>query len=401
MIDFNKKIERTGTFCTQWDYVEDRFGKKGLLPFTISDMDLESSEKIVKALNKRINHKIFGYSRWNHDEFKGAILNWYEKRYSLKIDLDYIVYSPSVIYSVSKFIELCSVKGDGITIFTPAYDAFFKVIEANERRVVNCPLKHENGEYTIDFESFLECVKKSKIFLLCSPHNPTGRVWTKSELDNIISICKANNIFIISDDIHMDITYKKKYIPVISLSNYEKMIIVTSASKSFNIPALTGSYGIIKDKILREKFLFILKNKEALSSPSILAVIATIVAYNSCEDWLMELLRHTEENIEFTKEYLKNNIKELKCNMPEGLYFAWIDFSELNIESDLLQKYLINIGEVAIMPGNTYGKEGENFLRLNVACSREKLKEGLFRLKKTCDYIKSLSKERKWIIMKE
>lgn len=393
MIDFNKEIDRSGTFCTQWDYVEDRFGKKGLLPFTISDMDLESPKEIVEALNNRINHKVFGYSRWNHTEFKGAIKNWYKNRYECDIDTDHIVYSPSVIYSVAKIMELCSNEGEGITVFTPAYDAFFKVIEGNNRTVIGCPLKYENYSYSIDFNKFTECIKKSKILLLCNPHNPTGRVWNKNELEKIVAICKEYDVFIISDDIHMDITYKRKYTPVFSVSDYDKVVILTSASKTFNIPALTGSYGIIRNEVLRDKFLFIIKNKDAVSSPSILAVIATIESYNSGEKWLSELLNHTKKNIEFTIEYLNENIEELKCVMPDGAYFAWIDFSGLNVDSNSFQKCLIDIGEVAIMPGNTYGEDSENFIRLNVACSMDKLKDGLSRLKKSCDYIKSKREE--------
>ena len=391
-MNFDEIKDRRGTYCTQWDYVKDRFGKEGLLPFTISDMDLESPGEIAEALVKRINHKIFGYSRWNHDDFKNSIESWYKKRFSCEINKDWIVYSPSVIYAVSKFVEMKSEKGDGVLINTPGYDGFFKMILGNERRIISSPLKNINGKYEIDFEDFEKKCREAKIFLLCSPHNPVGKVWTEKELAKIIEICKKNNVFIISDEIHMDIVYNKKHIPIVSLGKdyLENIVLCTSASKTFNIPAFTGSYLFIPSEKNREDFLKILKERDALSSPSILAVIATMTAYNECEYWVDELIKYTENNIRFVKEYLEKNIPELFCEIPDGSYFAWIDFSKLGISSEEFQKYLIDIGEVAVMPGLTYGEEGRYFLRLNVACSIKKVKDGLERIKKSVDYIREI-----------
>ena len=391
-MNFDEIKDRRGTYCTQWDYVKDRFGKEGLLPFTISDMDLESPEEIAEALVKRINHKIFGYSRWNHDDFKNSIENWYKKRFSCEINKDWIVYSPSVIYAVSKFVEMKSEKGDGVLINTPGYDGFFKMILGNERKIISSPLKNINGKYEIDFEDFEKKCREAKIFLLCSPHNPVGKVWTEKELAKIIEICKKNNVFIISDEIHMDIVYNKKHIPIVSLGKdyLENIVLCTSASKTFNIPAFTGSYLFIPSEKNREDFLKILKERDALSSPSILAVIATMTAYNECEYWVDELIKYTENNIKFVKEYLEKNIPELFCEIPDGSYFAWIDFSKLGISSEEFQKYLIDIGEVAVMPGLTYGEEGRYFLRLNVACSIKKVKDGLKRIKKSVAYIREI-----------
>lgn len=391
-MDFDNIKDRRGTYCTQWDYIEDRFGRGDLLPFTISDMDLESSNEIVEALTKRINHKIFGYSRWNHDDFKNSIIRWYEKRFNYIPDKEWIVYSPSVIYSVSKFIEMKTEKGDGVLINTPGYDGFFKMIEGNDRKIISSPLKNVNGKYEIDFDDFEKKCDEAKVFLLCSPHNPVGKVWTKEELKRIIEICKKKNIFIISDEIHMDIVYTGNHIPLLSLGEeyIENMVLCTSASKTFNIPAFTGSYLFIPSEKDREEFLKVLKNRDALSSPSILAVIATMIAYNECEYWVDELVKYTKNNIVFTKEYLEKNIPELKCEVPQGSYFAWIDFSKLGLSSEEFQKYLINIGKVAIMPGLTYGEEGRNFLRFNVACSIKKVQDGLDRILKTVEYIKNL-----------
>ena len=391
---FDEVKDRRGTYCTQWDYVKDRFGKDDLLPFTISDMDLESPKEIVEALIKRINHKIFGYSRWNHDDFKNSIEGWYNRRFDFQINKEWIVYSPSVIYAISKFIEMKSKKGDGILIHTPGYDGFFKVIVDNDRKLLTSPLKKVKESYEIDFDDFeLKC-KKAKIFLLCSPHNPTGRVWTEKELEKMIKICKKYNVFIISDEIHMDIIYRGKHHPVLSQSGdyIENIVLCTSASKTFNIPALCGSYLFVTNQKDRDEFLRILKNRDALSSPSILAVIETITAYNKCEYWVNELVKYTESNIKYVKEYLEKNIPVLKCEVPQGSYFACIDFSKLGISNEELQRNLIDIGGVAIMPGLTYGEEGRYFLRLNVGCSIKKVEDGLQRIEKAVNHILSIKK---------
>lgn len=388
---FDEVKDRRGTYCTQWDYVKDRFGKDDLLPFTISDMDLESPKEIVDALIKRINHKIFGYSRWNHDDFKNSIEGWYNKRFDFQINKEWIVYSPSVIYAISKFIEMKSEKGDGVLINTPGYDGFFKVIIDNDRKLLTSSLKKVENSYEIDFDDFeLKC-KEAKIFLLCSPHNPTGKVWTEKELKKMIEICKKYNVFIISDEIHMDIIYKGKHHPILSQAGdyVENIVLCTSASKTFNIPALCGSYLFITNQKDRDEFLRILKNRDALSSPSILAVIATITAYNKCEYWVNELVKYTENNIKYVKKYLEKNIPSLKCEVPQGSYFAWIDFSKLGISNEEFQKNLIDIGGIAIMPGLTYGEEGRYFIRLNVGCSIKKVEEGLQRIEKTIRYIEN------------
>lgn len=389
-MNFDTVIDRKGTYCTQWDFVKDRFGKEGLLPFTISDMDLESPKEIIEALIKRVNHGVFGYSRWNHEDFKNSIEFWYNTRFNYQIDKEWILYAPSVIYAISKFIKMKSNVGDGVLINTPGYDGFFKVIADNDRKIISSPLVKNGNNYEIDFEDFEEKCKTCKIFLMCSPHNPVGKVWSVEELEKIISICKKYNVFIISDEIHMDIVYSGKHIPVLEVAGdyIDNIVLCTAASKTFNIPALGGAYLFCTTAKDRDEYLRILKNRDALSSPSILGIIGTITAYNQCGYWVDELLKYTKSNIEFVKDYLEKNIPELSCDIPDGCYFAWIDFSKLNISSEEFQKALIDVGNVAIMPGLTYGEAGRFFLRLNVGCSLEKVKDGLSRMKIAVDSLK-------------
>lgn len=393
MINFNEPIDRMGTYSTQWDFMADRFGASNILPFSISDMDLAIPNELVTIMKKRLEHPILGYSRWNHPEYLEAITHWYRQRFEVEIEPEWLSYSPSVMYSLSKCIELLSQEQDEILLFTPAYNAFFDCITMNRRKVLCSNLILENQQYTIDWSDFEEKCRQAKIILLCNPHNPVGRVWQEWELIKIIEIGKKNNCYIISDDIHMDIILEGTFYPLLKAKNYQhNIILLSSISKSFNVPALTGSYVIIPNEQLRKSFQVITRYRDFVNSPAVLNVLATIKAYQIGNEWLSELLDHIKRNLEIVTHFLKANIPEIKLIKPEGCYFAWLDCSELKISSEKLQTLLITIGKVGIMSGRTYGQTGENFLRLNIACSDIKLIDGLNRLKITVEYIKAQKK---------
>ncbi|HCZ39804.1 MalY/PatB family protein [Brochothrix thermosphacta] len=383
--DFNNVIDRKGTFCTQWDYVKDRFGQEDLLPFTVSDMDLNVPSEIVTALKDRLSHEVFGYTRWNHDYFKEAIVSWYQRRYDTKIADDWIVYSPAVIFSVAKLIEMWSNPGDGVLVQTPAYDAFFKVIESNDRQLVENPLHYVEGIYTIDFEDLAEklAYDTTKILLLCSPHNPTGRIWTNKELEKIVELCEKHQVKIISDEIHMDVNAPEhQAYPLVRLNRYlDNIAICTSASKTFNTPGLIGSYCVIPSEKVRADFLIALKNKNGLSSTSILGMISTVVGYNDCAYWVDALNEQVAVNMQVIADFLAEHLPAVTFEKPEATYLAWLDVSALGYSGEQLQEALINIGKVAIMPGATYDPGNDHFIRFNVGCSQAKLIEGLNRMK--------------------
>ena len=387
-MNFDTVVNRKGTYCTQWDYIKDRFGVDDLLPFTISDMDFEAPKEIIDAVINRVNHKVFGYSRWNHDDFKNSIKLWYKKRFNFSINKEWILYSPNVMYSVSNFIIMKSKIGDNVLILTPVYDGFFKTIKANNRNIITSALKKNNDKYEIDFDDFEKKCLKSKILLFCSPHNPIGKVWTVDELKRVVDICKKHNLYIISDEIHMDIVYNR-HTPIFSINDYKNIVLCSSPSKTFNISSLSSSYLLVRDNKDREEFLHILKDRDSLSSPPILGIIASIEAYNKCDYWIDGALKYIENNIKYIIDYINRNIPNLKCYMPEGTYFAWIDYSNLNISNEDFQKYLINIGKVAIMDGITYGEDGKFFIRINCACPLEKIKDCMNRINKTIEYIKT------------
>lgn len=379
MYDFSKVVDRHGTWCTQWDYVADRFGSADLLPFTISDMDFATAPCILEALTQRLSHGVLGYSRWKNDEFLAAISHWFHMRHNTQIDPQSLVYGPSVIYMVSELIRQWSCVGDAVVIHTPAYDAFYKAIEGNQRQVSAVELEKRTDGWYCDMVALEKALSRpeSKILLLCSPQNPTGKVWTRNELETMAELCERHGVKVISDEIHMDMVWGEQ--PHIPWSNVarENWALLTSGSKSFNIPALTGAYGIIEDAQSRNDYLSALKGRDGLSSPAVLALSAHIAAYQQGASWLDSLRDYLASNLHYVAQELNAAFPELNWQVPQSTYLAWIDLRPLNIDDHALQDALINQQRVAIMPGYTYGEEGRGFVRLNAGCPRSKLEKGV------------------------
>lgn len=382
MIKFDNKISRKGTYCTQWDYIEDRFNVKDIIPFSISDMDIAVPSTIIKKLKERLSHPILGYSRWRNSDYLTAIEQWYQKRYQCQINQKWILYSPSVMYSISILIQQLSDVGDDIVIMTPAYNAFFEVIKNNGRNIIESPLILKNKKYEIDYADLEEKCRFSKVLLWCNPHNPIGRVWSESEMSKVLEIAKKNSCWIISDDIHMDLSiYKKPYCILKKLNDYNNMIVVNSISKAFNVPALSGSYMIIPDENLYKQIENKTRYTDFVNSPAILNVIATIEAYNECELWLDNLRVYLRGNIEYVDDFLKKNCDKISLIKPEGTYLCWLDCRQLNLSDNQIQQNLIEKGGIGIMPGKVYGAQEQGFLRFHVGCPREKVKIGMERIK--------------------
>lgn len=382
MFDFSTVVDRHGTWCTQWDYVADRFGVADLLPFTISDMDFATAPCITDALHERINHGVFGYSRWKNDEFLAAIAHWFQQRFNSRIDTESVVYGPSVIYMVSELIRLWSTPGDGVVVHTPAYDAFYKAIEGNARHMVPVEMQKQPAGWQGNMAALEAALAKpeNKILLLCSPQNPTGKVWTRDELTHMAELCARYDVAVISDEIHMDMVWgEHRHTPWNDVARC-KWALLTSGSKSFNIPALTGAYGLIGDEESRNGYLSALKGRDGLSSPAVLALTAHIAAYQQGAPWLDALRHYLEPNLLYIARELNSAFPKLNWQPPEATYLAWIDLRLLNIDDHELQKVLIEQQKVAIMPGYTYGKEGMGFVRLNAGCPRSKLEQGVQRL---------------------
>ncbi len=385
--NFDEVYNRRGTYCTQWDYIQDRFGKKDLIPFSISDTDFRVPEPVYKKLQDVLQHQIYGYSRWNHDDFKGSIESYYKRRFKVNIDKNWVIYSPSVMYSVSLLLRLLCDKKGKVAAFNPMYDAFFNVVRDNNFDLEEIQLYENEGRYTIDFSEFENKISECDVLLLCSPHNPTGRVWTKEELNLIVEMCKKHNVKIISDEIHSDVVMPgNNHIPMLDYySEYEEIYLVTSGSKTFNYPGLIGSYAIVPNERIYEDFLLQTRRKDFLNSVSILGMHATMISYNECDYYIDQLVEYVDTNLSYVEQFIKENFRQIKFTKPESTYLAWIDCRELPFTCEEIQDALINVGGVGIMRGEVYG--GEKYLRLNCGCPLEKLKEGLNRMKKSIDYL--------------
>lgn len=379
MFDFSTPVDRHGTWCTQWDYVADRFGSADLLPFTISDMDFATAPCILQALSQRLSHGVLGYSRWKNDEFLAAISHWFLTRHATRIDPQALVYGPSVIYMVSALIRQWSYAGEAVVLHTPAYDAFYKAIEGNQRTVLPVALEQRADGWYCDMARLEEILSRpeSKILLLCSPQNPTGKVWTRDELETMAELCQRHDVKVISDEIHMDMAWGDRvHIPWSNVAR-GSWALLTSGSKSFNIPALTGAYGIIEDADSRNAYLSVLKGRDGLSSPAVLAITAHISAYQQGAPWLDALRDYLASNLQYIARELNAAFPALNWQPPQSTYLAWIDLRPLAIDDRQLQQTLIQQEKVAIMPGYTYGEEGSGFVRLNAGCPRSKLEKGV------------------------
>ncbi|ALV92461.1 bifunctional beta-cystathionase/maltose regulon regulatory protein [Pantoea rodasii] len=382
MFDFNRVVDRHGSWCTQWDFVADRFGVANLLPFTISDMDFATAPCILDALQQRVAHGVFGYSRWQHDDFLAALQHWMQRRFSTTVAAESLVYGPSVIYMVAQMLRHWTQPGDEVLIHTPAYDAFYNTINGNQRRVLELPLQRQGNSWLCDMAQLetLLARPQCKVMLLCSPHNPTGKVWQKAELQQMSSLCERYGVKVISDEIHMDMVLgSERHTPWSEVAQ-SGWALFTSASKSFNIPALTGAWGIIPDATDRQAWFHALKQQDGLSSPAVMAVAATIAAYREGAPWLDALRDYLKQNMQHIALRLNGAFPDLDWQPPAATYLAWIDLNPLGIDEQALQQQLIHHYKVAIMPGSTYGEASRGYLRLNAGCPRSKLDEGLDRL---------------------
>lgn len=387
--DFDEVHNRLGTYCTQWDYIEDRFNKKDLIPFSISDTDFIIPKPITKKIHEVADHQIYGYTRWNHHDFKSSITTYFKRRFDTDMEEDWILYSPSVMYSVSLLIRLLSQPHDKVLTMNPMYDAFINVIKENDRELLSHHLIKEEGIFKIDFDVFEKQAQESTLLLLCSPHNPTGRIWSDEEMHRMIEICKKYQVKIISDEIHMDIRIKDaKHHPLMKYyDEYKEIFTASSSSKTLNTPGLIGSYVIIPDEKIRDEFLGVTRRRDFLNSASIFGMYATMIGYTECDDYIDQLNEYIRGNMELVENFIRDELKDFKFQRPEATYLAWIDARDVPFTSDEIQDALVNVGGVAIMKGEIYGENGAKYLRMNLGCPRSKIEEGLKRFKKAMDYL--------------
>lgn len=382
--DFDSIIERRGTNSLKWDFSKEVFGSEELLPMWVADMDFLTPKKIEEAIEKRVEHGVFGYTGKGEAYYK-SIINWVDKRHGWDIKKEWILSLPGVVPTLSAAILSFTKPGDKVLIQTPVYHPFFTVIEGNERVKVENRLIQGKDSYEIDFKDLEEKLSQGvKMMILCNPHNPVGRVFKKEELIRIGEICKRHNVIIVSDEIHSDIIYKgHKHIPIASLSKEFSDITITciAASKTFNVAGLSASAAIISNDGLREKFS---KTADTLGigSSNLLGGVALEASYTYGEEWLENLIWYLEGNRDYLLDFVKKRIPKIKAYKSEGTYLVWLDCRGLNMNSDELNHFMIKNAKVGLNNGTSFGTGGEGFMRINIGCPRKLIQEGLERIEK-------------------
>lgn len=375
-------MERRGTNCEKWDYLEEEFGKSDLLALWVADMDFPAPPEVLKALHNKIDEGALGYPI-TPDSLLEAVTGWQKKRHGWEIGKESVTWAPGVVAGLAFSLMAFTKPGDGVIIQTPVYPPFYAIINDAGRRIVKNPLKRENGRFAMDLEGLEKLVTPTcRTLILCSPHNPVARVWTREELEALAEIAKRKDILVISDEIHQDLVFSDaKHICIASLSDEMSSRTVTfvAPSKTFNIAGMKASVALIPDEKLRFRYQSVL-DRFHLGSLSILGLTATETAYAKCAEWLDELMAYLEENREMTEKFVKERLPHAKMDHPEGTYIFWIDFRGYGFNSETLMDFLVNEAKVALNNGLNFGTEGEGFARINIGTNRAQLKEALERI---------------------
>ena len=391
MYDFDKVIDRHGTNCLKFDFAKER-GKNGdELSLWVADMDFQVAKPITDALQAQVNHGIYGYTEAKYDYFE-IVKNWFKDNFDWDIKKGSLVKTPGVVYAIAMAVKAFTKEGEAVIIQQPVYYPFSEMIIANNRKLVNSPLVLKDGRYEIDFEDFEKKIVENnvKLFILCSPHNPVGRVWSVEELKRIGDICIKHDVVIFSDEIHADFVYEpNKHHVFASLgeSYAANSVIATAPSKSFNIAGLQVSNIFIGNKKLRDAF----RNeivKSGYSQLNTMGLAAARAAYESGKEWLDEVRAYIKDNLIFFRDYLKENIGELSLIEPEGTYLVWVDFRKLGLSEKQREDLIVNKAKLWIDSGAMFGVDGEGFERFNIACPRSYLKQALDSLKKAVEEYK-------------
>lgn len=386
--DFDKKVDRSRNHSAKWDEIEKNFGVSELLPMWVADMDFETAPEIVEAMKEKVDQRIFGYVS-RHKSYYESASSWTSRRYGYDMDPDTLLHSPGVIPSISIVTRIFAGESDKIMIQPPVYSPFAATVKGNCRTLVTNPLVEKDGRYEIDFEDFEAKAKDPdlKWFILCNPHNPVGRVWTRQELERMARICLDNGVRVIADEIWRDLVYKNHmYTPFASLSKEVEDITIScfSATKTFNIAGLQASFISLPRREEFERFdreLGVLDIRR--NNP--FSLVGIEAAFSRGEAWLEQLLVYLQGNAEYVDEYLRTNIPSVKLVKPEGTYVTWLDFRELGLGSGELSELLKRDGKVALSGGAGFGQEGTGFARMNIACPRYMLEDGMERIKRAVE----------------
>jgi len=388
---FDTEINRKGSNCIKYDRIQKDFGTKDIIPMWVADTDFATPDFIMDAIRMRCEHEILGYPMVPEGWYN-AIHDWLHKKYNWDIASQETGFLPGIVAGIAFTIQCFTEPGDKILIQMPVYPPFFHIPEKNGREVVVNPLEYKDGQLGINFEDFeSKAASGCKLFILCSPHNPGGRIWTKDELQKMAAICKKYDMIIVSDEIHADLALPgQTHTPLATLfpKKNEKIITLMAPSKTFNMPGMGSSFFVIQNPELKNKFQRFL-NKAELSNGNIFAFVAAQAAYEKGEEWLKQATQYLQENVHFVDHFLKKNIPQIKACIPQASFLIWLDCRELNLEPQALHRFFIEKAKLGLNPGYSFGQGGDGFMRLNIGCTRDTLYRAMNQLKTAVDELLS------------
>lgn len=379
--NFDLPVNRRGTGSVKWDVPE----QDDIIPMWVADMDFRVAEPIVDALKKRVEHGVFGYEKVP-EKYYQAVIDWFARRHNWHIEREWMLYTTGVVPALSVIIKAMTNPGDKVIIQTPAYNCFFSSVRNNGCTIEENPLIYENNTYRMDFDALeRSCADGAKLLLLCNPHNPGGRVWTREELLRVNEICLRHNVLVVADEIHNELVMPGyKYIPFASISKdcLDNSISCNAPSKSFNTAGLCTANIVCNNPLIRERIDRAININE-VCDVNVFGVEAVMAAYNECEDWIEQLVVYINDNYRALCDFFQSHLPQLKVTKLEGSYLAWVDISALGRTSDDVTRQLLEQGKVMVNSGTMYGETaGEGFIRLNMACPRARMMEGLERIRK-------------------
>ncbi|MEX6586088.1 MalY/PatB family protein [Paraclostridium bifermentans] len=381
---FNEGVNRLGTNAVKYDKYKENFNtnEDDIIPMWIADMDFKTCDEITKALQNKLSTGNLGYDTVNG--YYESVVKWMRNRHNVDINVEDVVYTPGVVTAINFLLKILIKENDKVLVQSPVYHSFFRVLNENKCDIVQSELFIKDNRYEIDFDEFENKISTGvKVLILCNPHNPIGRVWTKEELERIVEICESYKVFIISDEIHSDLVFKGyKHTSLTTVAPYYKdnIVTLTAPSKTFNLAGLYVSNAIITDEKLRSRY------KELFSTtPNVLGAEALIAAYNKGETWLEELLEYIESNYNYVLKFVNENVPKIKVIKQEGTFLTWLDCRELGLSDEELERFFLEEAKLALSTGTAFGKGGSGFMRMNIGCPISTVKEALERLKNAVD----------------
>ena len=387
--NYDEVVDRKGTYSCKLDQMPEG-APSDALSVWVADMDFACAEPIIRALHERIDRKIFGYTIYDNEDLKHAVTGWFKRRYDWEVAKEDVFFSPGVVPALAFLLQALTNEGDGIIIQRPVYYPFTNKINGNNRKIFNSSLIYENGDYRMDYEDLEKKFADEAVkgMILCSPHNPVGRVWTVEELGRLVEIAKKYGKWIISDEIHMDLTRKGVvHTPLLKVApEYADHIVVcTAPSKTFNLAGMQLSNIVIPNKEWQKKWLGVIDDAFSVSMANPFGIAATIAAYNEGEEWLDQLRDYLDENIRFVKEFVKEQLPKASVTAVEGTYLIWLDLNGYESDPKKLEKLMQETARIAFDEGYIFGEEGNGFERINAAMPKRNVEDCMNRIKKALD----------------